>query len=105
MIPPVTYIIQIGNSDNKLPQEVWSLFIDNLGKLLAAWEMETHFFGFSNPVAPWQNCCAIFGHPEGRDELEFREELERRLAELAWKFDQDSIALTYGYTSFIEAVS
>jgi hypothetical protein len=105
MIPPITYIIQIGNSDNRLPQAVWSSFIDELGNLLARWKVEIHFFGCSNPVAPWQNCCAVFEHPENRGELEFKKEVEATLSQLAWKFDQDSIALTYGYTGFIEAAS
>ncbi len=101
----ITYVAQIGNSDNRLPQEMWSNFIDCFGTLLADLGVQIHFFGFSNPAARWQNCCAVFEDPRRRPDREFQQDLETRLAKLAFAFDQDSIALQYGHTGFIKAAS
>lgn len=105
MTPPFTYVIQIGNSDDKLSQSAWSQFQSALTNLITKFGVRVHFFGSSNPTAPWQNCCMVFEHPENRDELGFKKELESDLAFLAGCFDQDSIALTYGFTGFIKGKS
>lgn len=98
-----TFIVQIGNSDNKLPQESWSLFIEALSNTLTELKANIHFFGFSAPHAPWQNCCAVFEDSQGQGNLTLLELLEAHMAELAWKFDQDSIAVTYGNTNLVES--
>lgn len=101
---PITYTVQIGNSDDKLGQERWSEFIDGLGVVLAELETEigceVHFFGYSAPQGHWQNCCAVFNVPAtGEANLLIRSKLEK----LAALFDQDSIALTVGATTFVKA--
>jgi hypothetical protein len=101
----ITYIVQIGNSDNRLKQADWALFIDALGNLLINLRVNIHFFGFSAAHAPWQNCCAVFEDAQGRDEPGFEQGLRERLADLAFLFNQDSIALTGGVTQFVEAQS
>lgn len=101
----ITYIVQIGNSDNKLPQAIWAQFINELADILAKFQARIHFFGHSAPQAPWQNCCAVFDDPLERDELVSQALLEVTFADLAWRYDQDSIALTIGSTQFIEAHS
>ncbi len=105
---PITYTVQIGNSDDKLSQERWSEYINGLGLVLA--ELETdltdgcdiHFFGFSNPAGQWQNVCAVFNvAATGEVNLLIRQ----KLADLAAEFGQDSIALTVGSTTFVKATS
>jgi hypothetical protein len=98
----ITYVVQIGNSDNKLSQAEWALFIDSLSYFLADLKVQIHFFGFSNPAAPRQNCCAVF---EASDSTASAQDLRSGLAGLAKKFNQDSIALTGGITQFVEAGS
>jgi hypothetical protein len=92
-----TVTIQIGNSDNKLSQERWSQYINALSQLLLQGNAKIHFFGFSAPTAPWQNCCAVIDEPENPAWL------EEDLAALARSFERDSIALTAGTTQFVEA--
>lgn len=101
----ITYVVQIGNSDNKLSQAEWSLFVEGLAHLLANMSTHIHFFGFSSPAAAWQNCCAVFDDPRHRDEWEFQKDLEQRLADLAAMFRQDAIALQFGHMGFIKAAS
>lgn len=94
-----TAVVQIGNSDNKLTQGEWSGFIEDL--YTAAVEMgQIHFFGFSDPTAPWQNCCVVVEIPVP---LEIR--LRATLSRMARDYRQDSIALTVGTTHFVPAKS
>ncbi len=101
---PHTYTVSIGNSDDKLSQKRWSDFIDGLGLVLANLEIsfpgdiDIHFFGFSNPAGQWQTTTAVFNAPATRD---VNDEIRGRLANLAAKFDQDSIAVTVGTTTFV----
>lgn len=99
----ITYIVQIGNSDDKLTQGVWVEFVNELNHLLA-WELgvKINFFGYSPPNAPWQNCCAVF---EAGEEVWHLSDIQERLSYMAAAFKQDSIAVTIGSTVFIEASS
>lgn len=99
----ITYIVQIDNSDDKLPQGVWVEFINELSHLLAVeLKVKIHFFGYSPPNAAWQNCCAVF---EGGEEVWHPSNIQERLSYMAAVFKQDSIAVTIGSTVFIEARS
>lgn len=101
----ITYVAQIGNSDNKLSQENWSRFIDAFVSTVNNLGVQIHFCGFSAPHSQWQNCCVVFEDPRHRPEYEFQKDLETELAYLARLFEQDSIALTYGATQFVTAAS
>lgn len=83
----------IGNSDDKLPQERWSDFV------LAAYDLadgavtggaQVHFAGHSASGAPWQNALWAIEVPD--DATWLVGQLRSRLADLAGRFDQDSIA-------------
>lgn len=89
-----TITIQIGNSDDKLTQKEWSMFIKNVDELILLWSYRVHFAGFSNPAMRWQNACWVFmiANPE---------RIKAELTELGRKFRQDSIAWTEGKTEFI----
>jgi hypothetical protein len=97
---PTTYVIRIGNSDDKLSQEDWACFTADLRSLIHEWTGGIHFFGFSAPNEPWQNCCAVFNADVNELPLA---EVQARLADLAQRFGQDSITLTMGTTFFVKA--
>ncbi len=93
----VSVVIQIGNSDDKLSQSWWSDFFSEVGAAIVYVGGATHFSGMSLPDARWQNACWVA-------ELEFNqlENLKIRLANLAYKYTQDSIALVVGKVEFIK---
>lgn len=91
-----TAVVQIGNSDDKLPQREWSRFIMEVGNVIDTGGTQIHFRGGSSPKSPWQNYCYVF-EINDVDLLV----LKKRLAVVAGKYRQDSIALTAGPTEFI----
>jgi len=89
-----TVTIQIGNSDNKLPQSEWSLFVMDLDVVVKTTCGEVFFCGHSAGNAPWQNHCVVSEcHDLGL--------LSEHIRQLCDKYSQDSIAVTVGTTSFI----
>lgn len=92
-----TITIQIGNTDDKLSQERWSAFyIATLDACLSHGD-QVHFSGHSEPDARWQNACFVVvtvSEPQYNN-------LRRKVAQIRWKFDQDSVAWTEGSTVFI----
>jgi hypothetical protein len=79
--------VQIGNSDDKLGQGVWSEFVKCTRKTI--YDYGDHIIGewFSSPDAHWQNACWMFG-------LSFNSDLRVELRKLAEAFGQESIAFT-----------
>lgn len=102
-----TVVAAIGNSDNHLSQAEWSQFINAFDRGAKIGNRE--FFGFSNPTAPWQNCCLVtaVADEEARangwdDTLTYiHAVLDPVFADLCRRFKQESIALTIGTTQFI----
>lgn len=90
-----TYIVQIGNSDNRLTQSRWSKYVDELKGVMSQQSAQIWFFGFSNSDDSWQNCACVF------DSIADEAALRDALAELADEFLQGSIALTVGTTEMI----
>lgn len=94
-----TITICIGNTDNKLSQLEWALYIAYVDKLLKDTKyvgLSAHFSGGSSPERAWQNYCFVIEVDQSYIEL-----LTRELVEIRKKFRQDSIALVIGTTSFI----
>ena len=97
----INILIQIGNSDDKLPQARWATFISGVRALLEDFEMDErikiHGEWFSKPDSPWQNAnwCV-----EPVDD-EAKVELQTWLPYLCQQFDQESIAWTEGEVKFI----
>lgn len=89
-----TYVVQIGNSDDKLTQKKWSEFIEEVDDLILHWSYRTHFAGFSNPEAAWQNTCWVFMIADPK-------RIKDGLQKIKAKYHQDSIAWTEGTTEFI----
>jgi len=92
-----TYVVQIGNSDDKLGQNEWAVFCDQAQLLIQQWGGEIHFSGASYPTAEWQNAAWVFNM-----RTSFLDALVDGLRGLCAQFRQDSIALTEGTTSFIQ---
>jgi hypothetical protein len=87
---PVAYV-SIGNTDNKLTQAQWSMFVDAVRRLFQDVEHEVQlvFEGFAHPDSPYQNACWGLLLPERRSPVEM---LRWRLARVAGLYRQDSIA-------------
>jgi hypothetical protein len=93
-----TLTLQIGNTDNKLSQQEWHNFVNEVEKtLFGLGVLQCHFNGDSPGRAPWQNHCWVVDiHWETRERM-FREFMTRILAE----YRQDSMAITLGITEFL----
>lgn len=93
-------LISIGNSDDKLTQHEWAMFIDRV-RALVKWDaLQIHGEWFSAPDSPWQNanwCVEITAAEWGN----VRALLRQDLREIAGAFGQDSIAWTEGEVEFL----
>lgn len=91
-----TVTVQIGNSDNKLSQVEWSRYISSVSDVVGDYSIQVHFSGGSSYDMPWQNACFVAEVAPG-----MIESLQSHLTEIRKQFGQDSIAITFGDTSFI----
>lgn len=92
-----TVVVQIGNTDNKLTQQEWSEFYDEVDRIMRD-SGTVHFAAPSVGSAPWQNACwAVTLHAPDTWYL------RKRLRNLAADYQQDSIAFLVGETEFVEA--
>lgn len=94
---PLTAVVQIGNSDDKLTQNRWAHFYAGTKSLVHDFATAVHFGGYSPGFSHWQNACWVF-----EVEQHLLPDLREHLAEHAFRYDQDSIALTLGPTEFVE---
>lgn len=93
-----TAVVQIGNSDDRLPQWRWAEFVIDTGEVVGLFSERTHFAGAAASVARWQNAAWVFELPvtsTGANALRLA------LARLAEDYAQASIALTIGETQFV----
>lgn len=95
-----TITIQIGNSDDKLPQARWALFYQSVQELLGTLCEQMHFSGTSDAAARWQNAAWVIVCDD-----ESAAAIRKELAFIATEFEQDSIAWTEGVTEFVAAAS
>jgi hypothetical protein len=89
-----TYIVQIGNSDDKLSQAEWYRFCIDTDALIKEFADEVHFSGGSDNRAPWQNAAWVFVMDNATD-------FYHLLCGLCEQYRQDSIAVTVGGTFFV----
>jgi hypothetical protein len=82
-----TVFVMIGNSDDKLSQDDWHQFWGETSQVLLPVIKATYGVWFSDPVARYQNACWAF-EPWPQHESEAKV----RLARLASKWGQDSVA-------------
>lgn len=93
---PNTVVIQIGNTDNKLTQNMWAHYIVYMRGAIEENAFRVHFQGGSDYDAPWQNacwCCEVL--PEQI------ERLKEAVTACRKQFDQESAAVVFGTTEFI----
>lgn len=84
----ITLYITIGNSDDKLGQNDWAVFISELNHLVDKFAHRVHGRWFSRPDDPWQNHCVCAEVPEDKIPV-----LQGGLAGLRVGMFQDSIAV------------
>lgn len=94
----MTVYISIGNSDDKLTQKEWTLFVVAILARIKPLASVAHGEWFSAPQAPWQNACWCLEFPEDPAVLT---EVREVLAEIRDEFRQDSIAFAIAQTEFI----
>lgn len=86
---PNTIYVSIGNSDDKLTQSQWSLFVADVNMLIRTYAETVHGQWFSAPDSRWQNACWCFVLGEDpRDTYALR----RNLRLYTHRYGQDSIA-------------
>lgn len=88
--------VGIGNSDNKLTQAQWSLFVGEVESVVKAHASQVHGAWFSRPDAPWQNSCWCF-----ETDLAVAEKAKPLLANIGRFYNQDSVAWSEALTEFI----
>lgn len=93
----VTIYISIGNSDNKLTQEEWADFIDEIDELLDVYHLVGRWF--SAPDSEYQNACWCVTIPPTGGAHAFIRGALRGLAE---RYRQDSIVLAKAETEFVK---
>lgn len=91
----LTVTLQIGNSDNKLPQIVWSRYIRDVRNLVKSYAVQVFFQGGSPWDAPWQNACWVFSCDEN-----YLEQLKDDVAMCRQQYRQESVAILIGTTEF-----
>lgn len=86
--------ILIGNSDDKLSQVEWSLFVDEVRIVLNRANKFFYFTGGSNPESSFQNYCFVVS---GSISSELWEELDI----IRLKYKQEAIAIISGISTMI----
>lgn len=89
-----TVTIQIGNSDDKLTQKKWSQFVLELNYMVNNY-CDVHFSGGSASIAEWQNYCIV-----GNVDNSNMDNLQLELREIGKAYNQESVSLTIGVTSY-----
>jgi len=87
--------LQIGNSDDKLTQNLWHHFVGETSTAINTLALRVHFFGGPNNWEPWQNAAWVFEIGDNAPAL------KRRLQEIREAYRQDSVAWTEGETLFV----
>lgn len=92
-----TITLQIGNSDDRLPQVRWHEYVEAVRNLVELDPgLAVHFFGAPPNWAPWQNAAWVF-----TAEADALPVLREQLAVLRKRFDQQALSWTEGETTFL----
>jgi len=96
-----TITILIGNSDDKLTQKEWSLYVDEVDhairvKVYSNSEHSLHLTGAPETSSPYQNYCwvAVLTEPA-------IEELKETLSKIRKEYRQDGVAVVTGTSETI----
>lgn len=93
--------VSIGNSDDKLEQRRWAMFVREVDRAIQQAAAQVHGQWFSAPNAEFQNACWGFELREPQDDR--RQGLRVVLALIARQFNQDSIAWADATVSMVLA--
>lgn len=86
--------VSIGNTDNRLTQQEWNRFVEDVIDYVGD-AGKVHFFGGASTWAPWQNVAWIV-------ELKVSTiEFAKRITDIRDKYKQDSAFILYGEGAFI----
>lgn len=91
-----TLAIQIGNTDDKLGQQQWSSYCNNVNEIIKLICESIYFSGGSTYDMPWQNACWVCDV-----NIQDIATLKERLTECRIVYKQDSIAIVVGEVEFI----
>jgi hypothetical protein len=86
--------VSIGNTDDRLTQQEWNKFVEEVIDVLGD-VGKVHFFGGASTWAPWQNVAWI---------VELREApiaVMSRISDIREKYGQDSAFVLFGDGQFI----
>jgi hypothetical protein len=83
----ITVYVSVGNSDDKLTQEQWSGFVQQVRIMLSGRARETHGEWYSLPDQPYQNACFCVVFADADVPL-----IKQDLAKLREAWGQDSVA-------------
>ena len=89
-------VISIGNSDNRLTQQEWFHYVDEVSWLISKSKAHVHFFGASENYKPWQNVAWWIEI----NDFELLH-LKIHLKNVREYYKQDSVAMLEGETEFI----
>lgn len=92
----MTIAVQIGNSDDRLPQRQWSQFVVEVGDEIRKAAKAVHFSGAPFSCSQYQNFAFIF---EADEEAALT--LKIVLTAKRKQYNQDSLAWTVGETTFV----
>lgn len=91
-----TVHLGVGNSDDKLGQREWAVFLEELKDLVRRYTTKVHGWWYSEPVAPWQNAQVAF-----QLDPVYHTYFRAELTALRKQYLQDSVAWTEGVTEFV----
>ncbi len=91
-----SYAILIGNTDNRLIQQEWASFVDDVRRCVERHALEVHFSGTSPGDSRRQNACFVASM-----ESSAQEPLSKQLESLRVKYRQEGIAMVVGQTQYI----
>jgi hypothetical protein len=84
----ITVYVSIGNSDDKLTQERWALYVMRVRDLLRRHANQIHGEWYSAPDAGYQNACFCIVLRDS----DLAEMVKMRLTEIREDYRQDSVA-------------
>lgn len=92
-----TITVQIGNSDDKLTQKMWSLFVDEMDSAINLLADGVHFSGGSPARTQWQNYAWVFTISDNAH----KSALCRKITIIRQGYKQNSVAWTEGETLLV----
>jgi hypothetical protein len=92
-----TACILIGNSDNKLKQEIWHHFAQEVRVLVAEFAKQVHFDGGTRCDSPYQTAAFVLVIEDTNAHA-----LKKHLSGVATRYRQNSIAWIDGNTVFLK---